>query len=133
MDADLLVKLGVIVGVLALLWVLPDLGSYRDRIARAARSSRTAREHPSPTPLERIGADAERIRTQIRQAPSGIPVARMRGWVEAYDDVLASACQELGVGERLHLLPDGAERDLERERIEHMLETAGVLVAAGPR
>jgi hypothetical protein len=134
MDADL-VKVGVIVGVLALLWVLPDVASYRDRVIRAARAFRAdpAPTPPSGTSLERIAADAQRIRVQIRTAPPGIPVARMRGWVKAYDDVLVTACHALGLGERLGVLPDGAERDLERERVERVLEGVGVLSAVRPR
>jgi len=123
MDADLLVKVGVIVAVLALLWVLPDLARWRDR--RLPRAS--------DPPVEQIAADAQRIRTQIREAPSGIPVARMRGWLEAYDDVLVTACQTLGIEERLGALPEGAERDLERERVERVLEGVGVLSAIRPR
>jgi len=118
MDAELLVKAGVIVAVLALLWVLPDLARWRDR--RLPR--------PSDPSVEQIGADAQRIRTQIREAPPGIPVARMRGWVEAYDDVLVAACRTLGLEQRIGALPEGAERELERERIERVLEDLGVLL-----
>ena len=135
MDADLLVKMGVIVGVLAILWVLPDLGGYRDRALRAVRAFRAdpAPTTPSDEPLASIGADAERIRAQIRHAPPGMPVARMRGWVEAYDDVLVTACQTLGIEERLGALPEGAERGVERERVERVLESVGVLSAIRPR
>ena len=52
----------------------------------------------------------------------------MRGWLEAYDDVLVTACQALGLEERLGALPEGPERGLERERVERMLMRAGVLL-----
>ncbi|MDQ4054181.1 MAG: hypothetical protein M3237_15960 [Actinomycetota bacterium] len=130
MDPDLLVKVGVIVAVLALLWVLPDLGRYRDRVLRVGRAPRNepSPTHPSGPPVEQIAADAQRIRAQIREAPPGVPVARMRGWLEAYDDVLVTACQALGLEERLGDLPEGAERDLERKRVERTLEGVGVLL-----
>jgi hypothetical protein len=131
MDADLLVKVGVIVAVLGVLWVLLDWGSYRDRALRVGRALHLAEApppHPSGPPIERIAADARRIRAQIRHAPPGIPVARMRGWLEAYDDVLVTACHALGLEERLGVLPEGAERDMERERVERMLVGAGLLL-----
>ncbi len=131
MDADLLVEVGVVVAVLGVLWVLPDWDSYRDRALRVGRALHLA--EPPPTrppgpPIERVAADAQRIRAQILHAPPGIPVARMRGWLEAYDDVLVTACHALGLEERLGAFPEGAERDLERERVERMLVGAGLLL-----
>jgi hypothetical protein len=119
MDADLLVKVGIVVAILAVLWVLPDWDRYRDRFRRDP-------PHPSGPPIERIAADVRRIGAQIRQAPPGIPVAKLRGWLEAYDDVLVAACEALGLEERLDVLPEGGEHDLERERIERMLARAGL-------
>jgi hypothetical protein len=130
MDADLLVKVGVVLAVLGVLWVLADWSSYRDRALRVGRALHLAEPpptHPSGPPVERIAADAQRIRAQIRHAPPGIPVARMRGWLAAYDDVLVTACHALDLEQRLDVLPEGAERDLERERVERMLVGAGLL------
>lgn len=131
MDGDLLVKVGVIVAILAVLWVLPDWGRYRDRALRVGEALHLVEPPPTPPsgpPIERLAADARRIRAQIRHAPPGIPVARMRGWVAAYDDVLVAACQALGVEERLGAFPEGPERDLERERVERMLVATGFLL-----
>ncbi len=122
-------KVGVIVAVLVVLWVLADWGKYRDRFLRAGRALHVAEPpppHPSGPPIEQVAADLRRIRTQISQAPAGTPVARRRGWLEAYDDVLATACHELGMEERLRGIPDGPERNLERERVERMLTRAGL-------
>ncbi len=58
-----------------------------------------------------------------------MPVAKKRGWIEAYDDVLIAACQALQLTQRLRDLPDGAQRDLERERVERMLAGAGLPVS----
>ena len=131
MDADLLVEVGVILAILAALWVLPDWAAYRARALRAARALRLAApEPPRPTgpPIERLAADARRIRAEIRRAPAGIPVAKMRGWLEAYDDVLVTACRTLELEQRLGTLPEGSEHDLERERVERMLVGAGLLL-----
>lgn len=124
-----MVKVGVILAVLMMLWVLSDWSRVRDRALRAGRALHLVR--PSPpgppgSPIEQIATDVRRIRAQIRQAPPGMPVARMRGWLAAYDDVLATACQALALEERIRAMPEGAERDLERERVERMLEGAGL-------
>jgi hypothetical protein len=131
MDGDLLVKVGIIAAVLATLWVLADLDSYRDRALRIGRTLHLvepAPPVPSGAPIERIAADARRIRAQIRHAPAGIPVAKLRGWHEAYDDVLVAACHALDLEQRLAVLPEGAEHDMERERVERMLERTGLLM-----
>jgi len=131
MDGDLLVKIGVIVAVLTTLWVLPDWGRYRERALRLARALHLAAPPapvPSGAPIERIAADARRIRAEIRHAPPGLPIARLRGWLEAYDDVLVAACHALDLEQRLDVLPLGAEHELERERVERMLEATGLLL-----
>jgi hypothetical protein len=128
MDADLAVKLGVILAVLAAWWVLLDWDTSRERALRIVRSRRPDEPRPSGPPIERIAADARRIRAEIQHAPPGIPVARMRGWLEAYDDVLVAACRALDLEQRLGALPEGPERDLERERVERVLMSAGVLL-----
>lgn len=131
MDGDLWVRIGIIAAILAVLWVLPDWGAYRERALRIGRSLGLVQPEPpmpSGEPIERIAADARRIRSQIRSAPSGTPVARLRGWREAYDDVLIAACHALELKERLGELPEGTERDLERERVERLLEATGLLL-----
>ncbi len=128
MDADVLVKVGLVVAVLVVWWVFLDWDNYRERALRIGRRRQAAELRPLGPPIERIAADARRIRAEIRRAPPGIPVARMRGWVEAYDDVLVTACRALGLAERLGTLPEGPEHDLERERVERMLMRAGVLL-----
>lgn len=124
------VELGVVAAVLAVSWLLLD---WRTQQVRAARLGRwlgvveDAPDAPSGPPLEQVAADAERIRSAIRQAPPGVPLARLRGWRQAYDDVLAVACLELGLEQDLQTRPEGVERDLERERVERMLVRAGLL------
>lgn len=128
-DADLVVKVGVIVTVLVLLWVLSDWSRYRDRALRVGRALHLVRPsppNPPGPPIEQIAADIRRIGEQIRQAPPGMPVVRMRGWLAAYDDALATACQALVLAEHIRTIPEGAERNLERERVERMLEKSGL-------
>lgn len=130
-ETGTLLEVAALVTVLVILWVLPDWGRYRDRLLRTGRVLHLAEPEPvrpAGPPIERIAADAQRIRSQIRQAPPGMPVARMRGWVAAYDDVLVTACRALGLEERLSSLPTGPERELERERVERMLVREGVLM-----
>ncbi|WP_101523165.1 hypothetical protein [Nocardioides houyundeii] len=136
MDVGLLVQLGVVVAFLVLLWVLPDWVAYRERARRMVHLLGVdAPEPPAPTgpPVQRIAADAQRIRSAIRQAPAGTPVARMRGWQQAYDDVLVVACEALDLEQRLGRLPPGVQRDLERERVERMLVRAGLLAGSVDR
>lgn len=128
MDADL-VKVGVVVALLAALWVLADWGIYRRRALRIGRALHLAAPpppRPSGPPIERIAADAQRIRAQLQHMPPGTPVARLRGWQAAYDDVLVAACRALDLEERLEVLPVGVQHDLERERVERMLVAAGL-------
>ncbi|MDO9498170.1 MAG: hypothetical protein Q7J48_20870 [Nocardioides sp.] len=98
------------------------------RIAR--RLGLLASEPPAPLgpPIERIAADVRRIRSAIRQAPPGIPFARLRGWRAAYDDVLVAACRALDLETCLASSRTLLERELERERVERMLVRAGLLV-----
>lgn len=82
---------------------------------------------PAGPPIERIAADVRRIRTDIRHAPPGMPVARMRGWCAAYDDVLVTACRALDLEQSLDSRLTRVERELERERVERMLVRSGLL------
>lgn len=124
-------KIAIVVAILAVLWVLPDWAAYRERgrrLGRALGLVAPAPPMPAGPPIEKIAADARRIRDQVRHAPPGMPVAKLRGWVEAYDDVLVVACRSLDLEERLGVLPEGPERDLERERVERRLEGLGLLL-----
>lgn len=131
-DGDLLLKAAVVVGVLAALWVAADWGRYRRRALRVGRVLHLVDPPPPPAatcpPIEQIAADARRIGAQLRHPPPGVPVARLRGWQAAYDDVLVTACHALGLEEHLSGLPAGLRRDFERERVERMLTAAGLLL-----
>ena len=55
-------------------------------------------------------------------------MARRRGTVAAYDDLLAQAARALGVPDLLTELPEGTDRDAERLRLEHLLRDAGLVL-----
>ncbi|WP_193614047.1 hypothetical protein [Nocardioides lijunqiniae] len=130
MGVSLWIQLGVVVAILAALWVLADAGTYRGRALRAGRRLGlvdSAPPRPTGRPVEQIAADVERIRRCVRSAPPGMPVARRRGWLQAYDDVLVDACRALGVEQSLETLVSGTRRELERERVERVLVRAGLV------
>lgn len=130
MDAALVGQIGLVLAVLTLLWVLPDWATHRERLLRWGRRLHLVDPeppHPLGPPIERIAADVRRIREQIQHVQPGFPVARMRGWLEAYDDVLVEACRALELDQRLTTLPPGVQRVLERERVERLLIQHGLL------
>lgn len=89
---------------------------------------------PPPTPvgmpLERIAADLRRLRLEASHHPPGMPMAKFRGAVAAYDDALTDACRALGLWTELSTIPDGVERESERLRVEFELERAGIRLRA---
>ena len=108
MGADLVLKVGSILAVLAFLWVVLDWDTYARRARRLAVQLRSpAPPRPTGPPVEQIAADLRRIQREIEQAPHDMPAARRRGWVRAYDDVLVAACRALGEEERIYALPRG--------------------------
>lgn len=124
-----MVKVGVIVAVLTTVWVLTSWDSFRQpalRVGRALHLREPAPPQPAGRPIEQVAADLRRIRNEIEHAPPGMPVARRRGWIGAYDDVLVAACQALDLEQELDSLPEGPRRDLERERVERLLARAGL-------
>jgi hypothetical protein len=83
---------------------------------------------PAPVgmPLERIAADLRRLRAEASRHPPGMPMAKYRGAVAAYDDALVDACRALDLSNELPTLPDGVEKESERLRVEYELERAGI-------
>ena len=81
---------------------------------------------PVGMPLERIAADLRRLRAGATHHPPGMPMAKYRGAVAAYDDALIDACRALGLWTELSTIPDGVERESERLRVEFELERAGI-------
>jgi hypothetical protein len=99
------------------------------RCAGVARRWHLARPAPAPPagpPLERLAADLRRLRPEARTPSPGVPMARQRGIVAAYDEVLEATAAALDVPTTLGELPDGIDREAERLRLEHALEVAGL-------
>ena len=83
---------------------------------------------PPRRPLQLVAADLRRLTRELSMVPGGIPAARRRGLLLAYDDVLVEAAQLLQVCQRLTETPEPA-RELERLRLLAELEAAGLVVA----
>ncbi|SEP35850.1 hypothetical protein [Amycolatopsis saalfeldensis] len=90
---------------------------------------RPGRPVPAGPPIEQLSADLRRVRRQLSGYPPGTPAARRYGTRQAYDELLATACREVGVDHRLAVLPEGIDRDLERLRVEDSLRQHGLVVS----
>lgn len=105
-----------------------------DRAAARRNRSRTADVARTPLPpgphrpVERVAADLRRLAAELAVVPSGTPVARRRGLLAAYDDVLVEAAEILEVPHELTTVPH-AVREVERLRVLAALEDAGLVVA----
>lgn len=86
------------------------------------------RRGPTPTapPIERLAADLRRVHNALATFPPGTPNVRRRATREAYDALLVQACAAVEVPQRLDVLPDGMDREVERLRVEEALRAAGV-------
>lgn len=76
-----------------------------------------------------MAADLRRVRRTLARLPAGTPAARRIGTRQAYDALLVTACRELDVEHRLDGLREGADRDLERLRIEDSLSRKGFVLS----
>ncbi|GAB3356767.1 hypothetical protein [Modestobacter lapidis] len=103
------------------------------RAARRARGRAAAGVEPPPPPgphrpVELVAADLRRLAHQLAVVPSGTPVARRRGLLAAYDDVLVEAAAILQVPNGLTTVP-AASREVERLQLVAALEAAGLVVS----
>jgi hypothetical protein len=115
--------------VAGVLWLLAHVFDIADLTMVWAR--RLGLREPLPQasdrmPIERIAADLRRIRPEARHLATGMPMARRRAIVAAYDEVLLDACRALEVPTELDRMTDALERESERLRTEAELERAGV-------
>lgn len=128
------------IGVLLLMYALVGLGlaalrgdlregrSYR---AGARLVRRIGRRHDAEVvplrrrPIEQVGADLRRLHAAFHRG--GMRFAKYEGCRQAYDRVLAEAADMVEMTHLMEVLPPGAERDRERERVELLLEEAGLL------
>jgi hypothetical protein len=116
-------------GVVGAVWCVFNGSRLLSWLVAAGRSLRLlppAPPVPLGMPIERIVSDLRRIRPQARTPVAGMPMARRRGLVAAYDDALLDACRALGVPTALDSVSDDLERESERLRTEHELARAGL-------
>lgn len=83
-------------------------------------------------PIERLGADLRRLRHQIQHSDhrSATQYAALR---QAYDGVLIETCAMLELSHDLDRPTVGTERDIERLRVEAMLEGNGIVLSTSRR
>lgn len=87
---------------------------------------RRSRPAPQGRPIEQIAQHARRLWRQSRLPERGRSRAKQVAISRAYDDVLAEGCEALGFPHLLRVLPPGHEHDVERDRVEDLLEEAGL-------
>ncbi len=97
------------------------LGTFVVRLV----SPRPAPLVPLHRPVEQVAADVRRLRVAFGR--DGLRFAKYEGTRLAYDDALAEAADILELTHFLAALPPGVDRDLERVRVERLLEDAGLL------
>jgi hypothetical protein len=125
-------------GLVALLLCTLMLGAavglalHQAELGRMLRRVRTSLSPPPAAPstpsIEQLAASLRRVRREVLAPAPGTPMARRRGTVAAYDDLLAMAARALGVPDLLTGLREGADRDAERLRLEHLLRGAGLVL-----
>jgi hypothetical protein len=128
---------GMLVGGFLLLGLLyraftGQLRTEREAARRSRRRAADGVEAPPPPgphrPVESVAADLRRLARELAVVPSGTPVARRRGLLAAYDDVLTEAAEILEVPHELAGVPPSA-REFERLRLLAALEDAGLVVS----
>ncbi|MEU2350483.1 hypothetical protein [Modestobacter sp. NPDC049651] len=131
-----LLRLGAATGVLllglgglvvALRWFTGQAALER-RARRRAAGTAPPPAPPVRRPLQAVAADVRRLSRAVAAVPAGAPVARRRGLLAAYDDVLIEAADLLEVPHALAGVPSEA-RELERLRLVGALEAAGLVVS----
>lgn len=75
--------------------------------------------------IEELVADLRRLDKQRRSAPTTHSAAWLAAVVRAYDERLSLVSRSVGVSEHLAQL-EGMDRDLERLRVEVLLQEAGL-------
>jgi hypothetical protein len=106
--------------------VLPVLRFLLRPLIAWWRRRRVVPERPLGRPIELIARDAQRLGRRFRSEPPRDSFARSEGARRAYDAVLAEACRTLGVEHLLQVLPPGPDLDIERLRVEAVLDRYGL-------
>jgi hypothetical protein len=113
--------------VAALLYAIFDWSLFRLTVRVLKRlDPRRPKVQPTGRPIELIAPHARRLWRQSRMPEKGRSRAKQLAIREAYDHVLAEGCDALGLPHLLSVLPPGDDRDVERDRVEDLLEEAGL-------
>ncbi|RZU34377.1 hypothetical protein [Blastococcus saxobsidens] len=126
MSTALIQLVAILAGFAAVVVLFGPLTRWLER--RSARRHAARNPAPSGRPLERVAADLRRLGRQVDLVPAGAPMARRRGLLAAYDDVLLEAAGMLGVPSSLAGCPEGRAREVERLRLVAELRRAGLRV-----
>jgi len=94
-------------------------------LVRGLRRPAPSPEHP---PIQELAADLRRVHRLLAQFSPGTPMARRVGTRQAYDALLADACDAVEIPHRLGEIPEGMDREIERLRVEESLRTAGLSI-----
>jgi hypothetical protein len=125
--------MSVLIQLIALLAAFAGLVAGLGPLIRkieAWSARRHAARHPAPLgrSLEAVAADVRRLGRQVALVPAGMPMARRRALLAAYDDVLTEAAGMLGVTAGVAGPPEGRAREVERLRLAAELRAAGLQV-----
>ena len=133
MDGEVLVGFAKVIGIslvpVALCGAALHARAFLEKsteLGRRAHLIPPAVPTPLGPPLEKLAADLRRLRAEVRSPRPGIAMAKQRGIVAAYDEVLVETAKSLGVPTTLAEVPDGLDHEAERLRLEHALEQAGL-------
>lgn len=96
------------------------------RVAGLARPVGPAPMVALGRPVEQVAADLRRLRVAF--ARDGLRWAKWEGTRLAYDAALAEGADAFEIPHLLALLPAGVDRDVERARVERLLEDVGLLL-----
>ena len=99
-----------------------------ERVVDRVQAARAGPPPPPGRPIEAIARDAHRLGLAFHYAPPTLSFARYEGMRRAYDIVLAEACRALDVAHLLGVLPPGPDLDRERQRVESLLDWAGLRI-----
>lgn len=116
-----------VVSIATLLYALFDWTPWPLLVRLATRlAPRRMAPVPCGRPIEQIAQHARRLWRRSHMPERGLSRAKQVAIREAYDDVLAEGCEALGFQHLLAVLTPGDELDVERERVEDLLEHAGL-------
>ena len=102
------------------------LGELSRLLRRVHERLRPPPPPPQGRPIEELARSLRRLRGEVLAPRPGTAMAKRRGAAAAYDDLLVQAARALGVPDSLSRVPEGADHEAERLRLEHALRESGL-------